>query len=153
MCWPDPTRPAKIRQNRDPTRPDPTRGSIRPVDNSAWNTYVTYIMCIQVFFCESQRLWETNLILNTCSNESERVLYYAQNFVICLCRCKSNVYVQSCSHFTCKMCLLRMFTLLGIWHNLSTVSKQDCYRRTLIYEGERRMVCDGDLEENMTSFS
>ena len=22
-CWPDPTRPAKIRQNRDPTRPDP----------------------------------------------------------------------------------------------------------------------------------
>ena len=24
-CWPDPTRPAKIRQNRGPTRPDPTR--------------------------------------------------------------------------------------------------------------------------------
>ena len=35
----DATRPAKIRQNRDsnrpdPTRPEPTRGSIRPVDNS-----------------------------------------------------------------------------------------------------------------------
>ena len=29
------TRPAKIRQNRDPTRSDPTRGSIRPVDNFA----------------------------------------------------------------------------------------------------------------------
>ena len=28
------TRPAKLQQNRDPTRPDPTRGSIRPVDNS-----------------------------------------------------------------------------------------------------------------------
>ena len=35
----DPARPAKIRQNRDPTRPHPTRphptrGFIRPVDNS-----------------------------------------------------------------------------------------------------------------------
>ena len=35
LTRPDPTRPAKIRQNRDPTRPDPTRGFIRPVDNSA----------------------------------------------------------------------------------------------------------------------
>ena len=33
------------------------------------------------------------------------------------------------------------------------LSKQDCYRRTLIYEGQRRVVCDGDLEESMTSFA
>ena len=32
-CWANPT--AKIRQNRDPTRPD--RGSIRPVDNSVYS--------------------------------------------------------------------------------------------------------------------
>ena len=40
------TRPAKIRQNRDPTRPDPTRGSIRPVDNSG----ITIDFLINNFF-------------------------------------------------------------------------------------------------------
>ena len=34
-CGPDPTRPTTFSQSRDPTRPDPTRGSTRPVDNSA----------------------------------------------------------------------------------------------------------------------
>ena len=32
----DPIQPAKIRQNQ--SRPDPTRGSIRPVDNSVLTT-------------------------------------------------------------------------------------------------------------------
>ena len=41
------TRPAKIRQNRDPTWPDPTRGSIRPMDNSGQHStaYIAGFCC------------------------------------------------------------------------------------------------------------